>query len=490
MFYIATYDIGTTAVKGVLVREDGKIEAVESIEINTFYEEEYKEQDPQEWFEAFCRIGKIFSGKVKARDISAIIMSGQMQDMILTDRNGDPIRNAILYSDVRAQKEAETILERIPEDRAAKITGNNFDGSMPLAKLLWVKENEPEIYDKAYKIFISSKDYIINKITGVPCGDYTACSTAGAMNIEEKIWDEEMISAAQVRQELFAELKYPHEVAGNVKEELTDLCGYAGGTVVYTGIGDAGATTLASGISRTGDYNINIGTSGWVASVSDEILELKGRVFNLAGFTEQTYINVVPFFNAGNVHKWITKIFSEAGSLNYTGISRILNESEPGAHGVLFLPYLTGERFPVIDADIKGCFYGITPDTSREDLVRACLEGVGFSVRQGLELISSDQKSISLIGGGAREEVWCQIIADILGKDVTVYKDSDIMPAKAIAAAALLGEGKISDYNQFIRELQEKGSSVTFHVSWETHKIYNQAYEKYKKLYPSLARME
>lgn len=220
--------------------------------------------------------------------------------------------------------------------------------------------------------------------------------------------------------------------------------------------------------------------------ISNSPLDLHGRVFNLAGFSEKTYINVVPFFNAGNVHKWITKVFSEGDSLDYKKSTKLLESSVPGCHGVLFLPYITGERFPVIDPDIRGAYYGITPDTSAEDLTRACLEGVAFSVRQGLELIDCEVKSVSLIGGGARVAVWCQILADVLGKDVKVYKNADILPAKALASAVLLANGEIADYGDFVKTLQDEDACITYRASNDTHEIYNEVYRKFVKLYPHL----
>lgn len=488
MFYIATYDVGTTAVKGVLVRDDGVIEQSESLPVKTYFEGDWKEQDPDEWMEAFCQIGKRFAKKVGAEQIQAVIMSGQMQDLILTDEEGKPIRRAILYSDARAEQEAKKIRERFSEERLEFVTCNHFDGSMPLAKLLWVKEQEPDRYSQTACVLISSKDYLIRRLTGTACGDYTACATAGAMNLKEKRWDPELIRAAGLNPDLFPKLLYPHEEAGRIQKDMAARCGYAEGTVVYAGIGDAGATTLASGISSFGEFNINIGTSGWVATISDRPLELHGRVFNLAGFTETSYINVVPFFNAGNVHKWITGIFSEEEQLDYEKCSRLLRKSRPGSGGVLFLPYLTGERFPVMDPEIKGAYYGITPDTRAEDLARACLEGVACSVRQGLELLQCQVKNISLIGGGAREEIWCQILAEVLGKEVCVYRHSDILPARALASAVLLGRGEISEYRAFVQTLQGEENQICYEPSETVQDLYEDVYKRFVKLYPCLSQ--
>lgn len=368
MKYIATFDIGTSAVKGVLVSEDGEIILSQSENIQTIYSGSFIEQNPDDWFDAFCRISKIFTKEKPIDDISGIIMSGQMQDLILIAKDGNPAMNAILYSDARASDQAERILEKIGEDIVFNSTGNRFDGSMPLAKLLWVKENQSGVYEKTEKILISSKDYIIYKVTGNMISDVIASSTAGMMDIRKKQWNMEWVESLELKTGFLPKLCYAEECVGTVNQSVSMLCGYAAGTPVYAGSGDAGATTLASGISENGEFNINLGTSGWIACVSDHPM-MKKTVFNLAAIPHDVYINVVPFFNAGNVHKWICSVLTEdeKSADKYTYGNRLLSESKIGSGSVLFLPYLVGERFPVVDTEIKGAYIGITPETTKQD---------------------------------------------------------------------------------------------------------------------------
>lgn len=247
--------------------------------------------------------------------------------------------------------------------------------------------------------------------------------------------------------------------------------------MMIAGIGDAGATTLASGIREPKQYNINLGTSGWVAAVSDDILLTEAGVFNLAAAAEGCYINVVPFLNAGNVHKWIAGMLGRTGgTADYETVSALLKNSVPGSHGVLFLPYLVGERFPVLDPEARGCFFGITAETTAADLARACLEGVAFSLRQGLEQLPVPPASISLIGGGGREAVWCQILADVLGHDITVLVDTEFRAAQALAALARQGAGSAA--------LTEDGT--VYHPRSEYRTLYDVQYTRYQKLYPAL----
>lgn len=491
MRYIAAFDAGTTAVKGVLVDMEGRAAVSKSVDIPTLAENGFQEQDPQTWWEAFQTIFRAFTAAVDPAGILGVVMSGQMQDLILLDGALRPVGSAILYSDGRAVEEARALEAAYGAERFWRLTGNRCDGSLPLPKLMWVKWNRPELYARTAHVLISSKDYLIARLTGVCCGDVTACSTAGAMDIRRKCWDEGLLAAAGVSPGLFPPLYASHRRVGAVLPEAAALCGCLPGTPVFAGVGDAGATTLASGIARPGQYNINLGTSGWVATVSDAPLMTDAGVFNLAAAAEDCYINVVPFLNAGNVHRWISGVFSgperqAAGDIDYAAMGRLLSTSVPGSHGVLFLPYLVGERFPVLDPDIRGGYVGLTPQTTAADMARACLEGVAFSIRQGLEQLGTRPEEISLIGGGGREAVWCQILADVLGREVAVFRDAELLPSLAVSSMALLAMGRISSYTQFTDALRGGENSVLYRPDPESRRLYDRVYGRYCRLYPAL----
>ena len=476
MTFIAAFDAGTTAVKGTLVNEAGEAVLSRSVELSTLCHNGFQEQAPQDWWAAFCEISRQFTEAVPPEDIGGIIMSGQMQDLIPLDKDSTPVCPAILYSDGRAEAQAAALETAVGGDYFLHTTGNRCDGSLPLPKLMWLKEHRPELYARTAHVLISSKDYLIARLTGVCAGDVTACATAGAMDIRRKRWDDRLLSAAGVDAGLFPALYHPHQQVGAVLPEAA-ACGYRAGTAVFAGIGDAGATTLASGICQPGQYNINLGTSGWVAAISDDILLTEAGVFNLAAAAEGCYINVVPFLNAGNVHKWISGVLSRtAGTADYETLSALLKSSAPGSHGVLFLPYLVGERFPVLDPNARGCFFGMTVETTAADLVRACLEGVAYSLRQGLEQLPAPPTSISLIGGGGREAVWCQILADVLDHDITVLGDTEFRAAQALASLARQGAGSAA--------LTEDGAVYRPRNEYRT--LYDGQYARYQKLYPAL----
>ncbi|MDR2160389.1 MAG: hypothetical protein LBP23_10030, partial [Treponema sp.] len=439
MPYAAAFDLGTTAVKGVLVSEEGKAVLQHTLPLKTLFSGNCKEQNPDDWYNAFCSISRmIFKNGFSPEQICGIIMSGQMQDLIPVDGKGNPLRNAILYSDGRAVEEAAYINSLIGEDSIRRITGNVMDASIPAAKLLWYKKNEESNYNKTVSVLGSSKDYVLLQLCGKMAGDVTSASTFGLMDIHKKRWDASLLNALAIPPRILPELFACGDQAGTVSKTGAEQTGFLPGTPVYAGSGDAGASTLSSGITRAGEYSIYLGTSGWIAAISKDVLSRSG-VFNLAAIQPDLYINVVPFLNAGGVHKWISGILwsSESGQDKYDYIDSLLENSAAGSGGLLFLPYLSGERFPVMDPKIRGACIGIDNETTRSQMARACLEGVAFSIRQGLETISRDKaKKIILTGGGAKTPVWRQILADVLHSSVTQNEDgSEYLPSIALSGS-------------------------------------------------------
>ncbi|MBW3091320.1 xylulokinase [Bifidobacterium miconisargentati] len=480
--YAATFDAGTTALKGALVAVDGGIVASASENLTLIIDGDHREQDPDQWWHAFRIVSQSMLRQAHVNEpgfaetqIIGIIMSGQMQDVIALDESLHPVRNAILYSDGRAGSQADSLAEAYDGGAARFLdrVGNRLEGCLPLPKLMWLKDHEPESFARIRHVLISSKDYLTARLTGVCVGDVAACSTAGAMDIHTGQWSAELVVAAGIDGALLPELHKPQHRIGTVTEEASRLTGFSAGTSVYAGIGDAGATTYASGVSRPGQYNINIGTSGWIATVSPEPFTDKPGAANLAFGVAPGYVNAVPFLNAGDVHKWVTNTLSDA---DYGKAHELVGESVPGAHGVLCLPYLVGERFPVMNPDIRGAYTGITPDTTRADLVRAALEGVAFSIRQGMESFDAEPSEISLIGGGARETAWCQVLADVLGHPVTVFANADVLPAVALASL-------VFDDSELVRSIGER---TMYRPDQDTMGAYDAAYARFLRLYPAL----
>lgn len=522
--YALTCDAGTTAVKGALVRSDGMVVASASEQLDLIIDGDRKEQDSNQWWQAFCTVAQRMLAEAKQTQndftptaIDGIIFSGQMQDLIMLDADLNPVRNAILYSDGRALKEAEALAaelgntdfksidnsqrpnnktdscaedsSRTGAQRFLDIVGNRLEGSLPLLKLMWMRTHEPEAFSRTHHVLISSKDYLVARLTGTCIGDVAACSTAGAMSIRSHQWSKTLLNASGIDIRLLPALHAPQERIGTVHAAAAAITGLAEGTPVFAGFGDAGATTFAAGVSGAGQYNINLGTSGWIATVSPEPFVNKLGAANLAFGLNDGFVNAVPFLNAGDVHKWATGVFAgmvasggvDAGTaakttLDYDSMHELIVASAPGANGVMCLPYLVGERFPVMNSEVRGAYVGLSPDTTRADMARAALEGVAFSIRQGMESFDESLVEITLIGGGAGESAWCQIMADVLNHPVEAFLNADIMPAVALASLVFGNP----DLPSACRK------TVSYMPNPQASRVYNQVYRRFLRLYPAI----
>ncbi len=486
---IATFDIGTTAVKGVLIQTDGKLISEQSMPLDTLRRGEdasHLEQSPQQWYQAFCSISKHFARLCGAGELIGIVLSGQMQDLILLDEAGAPVMDAILYSDGRAAAEAEEIAAKLGREVIERVTANQFDGSRPFAKLLWVKQHLSEAYRHVAHALLSAKDYVITRLTGAWVTDVTSASTAGLMDIQAGCWRQDWLECVGLTSVMWARLCSADECVGQVSSRASCETGYPEGVPVYAGAGDAGATALASGVVSDGEYHVNLGTSGWVAGTANAPLRAAG-VSNLVAMPQGMYINVVPFFNAGSVHRWAADTFCGGGKEEerFTRFETLASSVAPGSGGLLFLPYLVGERFPIMDAEATGCYVDVRPATGQAHMARAALEGVAFSIRQGVEAMGRRPVRCSLVGGGARSGLWCQILADMLHLPIQVNLDATYLPAMALASAVLVGRGDLAGYHDFTAMLEHQHRSSTYLPDDAAAAEYDRLYPRFVSIYPA-----
>lgn len=493
MNYIATFDFGTTAVKGALVETGGRIRMMDSRNLNLIMRDGFVEQDPAEWIAAFREITGSFLREVSPGEIIGIIMSGQMQDAIFLDGENQPVGNAILYQDGRAREEYEQVIAALGTDRLESIIWNGYTPTLVAPKIAWVRKHQPEVYARTKAIVFSPKDLVNALLTDVCATDSTTASTVGAMNMLSKHWNGEILNVLGLDADLFPPVLPPHAKVGEVTPAAAAEFGFREGMPVFCGIGDAGSTFFASGIMNPGEFSVTWGTTGMVGVIADRPTKPLNGLWNLAAMVEDTYIQTVPFLNAGNVHKWISSVLTpgnrlETDGIDYAGVSALLDQPHSRS-GLLCLPFLTGERFPVVDPDAKGCFIGLTPATTRADLVNACLEGVCFSVRQGMETMNLPCTKMILVGGAARVTQWCQKLADILETDVTVLQHSDALPSACIAAGALRSLGLVDSYGPFVKKIQQESGSVVYHPREDLRQYYRGCYEKYIRIYPAVKEL-
>jgi xylulokinase len=495
MEYIAAFDIGTTSTKGILVARDGSIHGSITVSLDTIFDAGGSiEQDPEQWWLSIQTIaGQWWKKGFSPESIAAIIFSGQMQDCIPIDEFGKPVRNAILYSDGRADCQARQILKRIGEAEIRQITGNHFDGTMVFPKILWMLEQETDNYQRTNCFLVSSKDYVIRQLTGRNIADPTTGATTGMMKLDSREWMFDWIQKFGISGALLPQILSPGEIVAYVDKTASQLTGFSTKTPVLCGIGDAGAATIGAGAVKVGEIYAYIGTTGWVAIPTRNVNPKGNGIFNLAHYPSDLLIAIAPLTNAGNVHKWAATIFScGLNAADKTGIYSHFEESivkaPPGAHGVTFLPYLNGERCPVQDANASGCFAGLTELTTKEDMCRAVLEGVAMSIRQVMDLLIGGQRieRLVLVGGGSKAETWCQIIADVCRTEVVVPLNAEFLPSLGVTSIAFERLNWSESYEKPAKEWVMEKTNTVFFETREHEEIYDQIYRKFIMLYPAL----
>ncbi|WP_449355283.1 xylulokinase [Virgibacillus natechei] len=489
--YIAVFDIGTTAVKGVLIDKQATIIGEYRVLMDTYYGDNGEvEQCPADWWEGMKEIAQKWWSVlgITKNQIITITFTGQMEDVISIS-SAYPNQKAILYSDNRFEQEAARIMEKLPNIQAK--TGNTMRSSTPLAKLLWMKENKAELMDKTQCFVFSSKDYGIFKLTDMFVTDPTTAATTGMMNLHTREWIAEIIETFGLDANQLPKICGSEEIVGYVSASAAEETGFLESIPVLCGSGDAGATAMGAGAVHQGDAYFYLGTTGWAAMVQDSF-DHKEDIFNLAHIFSDLTISIAPLLNAGNVHSWAVEAFvSEGSNDRYSDFEGLVENATAGSNGLLFLPYIHGERCPVHDADAKGAFWGIGPKTGKSDMARAVIEGICFSYKQLMDLIidQGNNDFLTLIGGGAKSASWCQILADVIGRPVRVPIDSEYIPALGVSASAFVKLGWADSYQDFSERFLVAAEAKTYEPDMVNYEMYGGIYQRYLKLYPSLRGM-
>lgn len=488
--YIAVFDVGTSAVKGVLIDQEAKLNFKRSINVATYYGDDGEmEQNPLDWWESVKNISKQWwDVGIDPETINMVTFAGQMEDVIPIAYSEQAQTRAILYSDTRADREAGWIEQKVPAIQ--RITGNTIKASTPIAKLVWLQHQQANQYAKTSQFVFSAKDYIIYQLTDEVVTDPTTGATTGMMNIETRNWERDILNSIGIDTFKLPALIGVDKTAGHITSEAAYKTGFRTGTPVLCGSGDAGASTMGAGAVEVGDSYFYIGTTGWAAVIQEDINANipAGELFQLAHLPDRTTILIAPLLNAGNVHRWAVDTFVDVQENDkYAAFEQLVLQSPVGSNGVLFLPYLNGERFPVSDPNAKGAFSGIGPNTARSDFSRAVVEGIAFSLKQLIEvLIDEADGAITLIGGGSNSAAWCSILADCLEKPIRVPEDSTFMPAIGAASSAFIRLGWASDYSDFAKRCLKTESESVYVPDDEHHRKYEEIYQRYLQLHPRL----
>ena len=497
MKVIAAVDIGTMGTKATLVGREGMVVASAYASYASQGEGNRVEQDPGDWWEATVMgLHSLWEQAPEARPV-ALVLSGQMQDVILVD-NARPLAPAILYSDVRAQDEAQHVLERLGEARLHEVTGNLQDASSLLAKLLWVKNNLPDVYRSAQTLFVGAHDFVAWRLCGARAADHTTASTTGLLNLRANAWAVDFLDELGLRTDWLPEL-YPAEAqVGEIGKAVAQETGLPVGTPVFHGAGDVATTTIGAGAGEPGRYYVYLGTSGWLAATwpGKPVDPLTG-IFNLRHPALEWLIRIGPMLTAAGNFEWLRAQFGwleaqAAGQTDEDTSYEILNvlasEAPPGSGGVLYLPYLAGERAPIRDPHARGVFFGLSRHTTRQCLYRAVLEGVAFSMRTIRDAMlpaegANARPELSLVGGGARSALWGQVFADVFDCPVHALAAPGDVGARG---AALLAGKALGWYDSYMPGAAFFPAQHSYVPDPQAVASYDRLYTVFQALYPAL----
>jgi len=430
--YILAHDLGTTGNKATLYDREGNLLASSFYPYPTYYPyPNWVEQNPLDHWEAvkFSTQELLAKSKVKPQEIAVISFSGQMMGCLPVDRDGNPLRNIIIWADQRGVKEANLIRDRVGEDKVYKITGHRISPTYSASKILWIRNNEPDIFTRTYK-FLLAKDFIIYKLTGRWVTDFSDASGTNLFDLQREDWSAEIISSLGIPLEKLPEPHNSLDVVGELTSSSAEELGLVPGIPVVVGGGDGACAACGAGVIEEGDAYNYLGASSWIAIASRRpVYDPRLRTFTFHHLEPGLFMPTGTMQSAGLSYQWARDNLAVrekeiASSFNLSPYEIMDLEAEkipPGCENLIFLPYLLGERSPHWNPSARGVFIGLTPRHTRVHLIRAVLEGVGFNLRiildaflmQGIEI-----REIRLIGGGGKSRLWAKILADIFERDI------------------------------------------------------------------------
>lgn len=482
---VATVDIGTTAAKAALITPEGHILRRGQVTYPLYTGPHGEmEQKPEDWWNATCQA--LHACEPQQFHVLALIFSGQMQDLIAIGQNR-ALRPAILYSDQRASIEFDLVLQTVGVERWHRLTGNLQDASSLPAKMLWLKRREPDVYRDTEVILLGAHDYITWRACGARVTDLTTASTTGLLNLRTNRFLTELLKELGLRTDWLPELSLAEEVVGRLSPEAAEAMGLPAGIPVFHGAGDAATTTVGVGAGEPGRSYLYLGTSGWLAASEDgRMADPLTGIFTLRHPNSAWTILIGPMMTAGGNLEWMRR--QQMKEIPYDTLSDLAASSAPGSHGVIYLPYLAGERCPFRDSHVRAAFIGLSTYTSWADMVRAVLEGVAFGFRSIAEAIWPEYKAtpiqeLFIAGGGSRSSLWCQIISDVL--NCTVHRTAAPEDVAARGAFILAGKG-LGWYESYVPSPEMFPIEATFAPRLDVVATYARYYAIFRDLYPVL----
>ena len=484
MYYIGV-DLGTSAVKLLLMEGNGKIANIVSKEYPLYFPHPgWSEQKPEDWWEAVKSGLKELVAGHDASKVAGISFGGQMHGLVILDKDDQVIRPAILWNDGRTQEETDYLNNVIGKDKLSQYTANIAFTGFTAPKVLWVKNKEPENFARIAKIMLP-KDYIAYKLSGVHCTDVSDASGMLLFDVKNRCWSKEMCEICGVKEEQLAKIYESYETVGTVLPEIAKELGIPESCKVVAGAGDNAAAAVGTGTVGDGMCNISLGTSGTIFISSEKFGVDKNNALHAFAHADGHYHLMGCMLSAASCNKWWMDeiIRTKDYPAEQKGITKL------GENHVFFLPYLMGERSPHNNPNARGTFIGMTMDTTREDMTQAVLEGVAFALRDSLEVARSlgiDIKRTKICGGGAKSPLWKKMIANVLGIKVDVI-ESEEGPALGGAMLAAVANGEFASVEDAAAKIVKVVDTVEPDPALVAK--YEEKYQKFRKLYPTMKEL-
>ncbi len=484
MLYIGI-DLGTSAVKLLLMDADGQIKKIVSKSYSlAFPHTGWSEQNPEDWFEQSVQgLKELLDGEDREK-VRGISFGGQMHGLVTMDQEDHVIRPAILWNDGRTTKETEYFNTVIGKEKLSEYTANIAFAGFTAPKILWMQKNEPDLWEKVQKIMLP-KDYLVYRMSGAFSTDYSDASGMLLLDVKNRRWSEEMLSICNISEKMLPKLYESYEVVGTLKEQLAKELGLSPDVKIIAGAGDNAAAAIGTGTVGEGKCNLSIGTSGTIF--------ISGKNFRVDGN------NALHSFAHADGGYHLMGCMLSAASCNMWWMNDILKTSDYqteqaeinklGENSVFFLPYLMGERSPYNNPSARAVFFGMSMDTTREDMTQAVLEGVAFALRDSFEVAKSlgiKIDSSKICGGGAKSPLWRKIIASVLNLKLEIVENEE-GPGFGAAILAAVGCGEYPS----VEAACEKLVKIIDVVDPDEKLVekYESRYKKFKKIYPAVTAL-
>lgn len=480
MLYIGI-DLGTSAVKLLLMEADGRIVNIVSKEYPLYFPQPgWSEQKPEDWYTQVMAGMKELIRDVDAADVAGISFGGQMHGLVILDKDDRVIRPAILWNDGRTTEECDYLNHEIGKERLSAYTGNIAFTGFTAPKLLWVKKNEPQHFAAISKIMLP-KDYIAYRLTGVHCTDVSDASGMLLFDVKNRCWSGEMCDICGIKEEQLARVYESYETVGTVLPAVAQELGISPDCRVAAGAGDNAAAAVGTGTVGDGSCNISLGTSGTIFISSAKFGVDKFNALHAFAHADGHYHLMGCMLSAASCNKWwMDEII---GTQDYGKEQKEITAL--GENHVYFLPYLMGERSPINDPLARAAFIGLTMDTTRADMTQAVLEGVAFALRDCFEVAKALGIRIErtrICGGGAKSPLWKKMIANILNIKVDVI-ESEEGPALGGAMLAAVACGEYDSVEDAARKIVRVRETVE--PDLELAAKYERRYQQFKEIYPA-----